>query len=69
MSEAIKKAANLREGVRPKMIDMWALRYCDKLAKDGKEGALAWGNSFFNKEDLQAIAKRAKEILRGRGLM
>lgn len=58
----------MRAGLSKQFIDKWALLYCNKLVKEGKDKAIAWGIEFFNKDDVDMIAKRAKEILKGRGL-
>lgn len=57
-----------RTGVHKLFIDRWALRYCDMLVKEGKDKALDWGVKFFHPEDIDEIAKRAREILKGKGL-
>lgn len=66
---AEKEKPQLREGVRLKFINKWAGLYVDRLTKLGKEKAVEWGMSFFHKDDVPYIAAKAKEILKGKGLL
>lgn len=57
-----KEKPQLREGVRLKMVQMWADRYIKKFDKEGFDAAYGWACSFFNPADVSAIVFYANEI-------